>query len=904
MSDQRPNPDQLLQQIKQQTEQSQRGKLKIFFGYAAGVGKTYAMLQAAIAAKRSGRDVVIGFVQPHGRKETESLLEGFATVPLRKLDHRGVELMEFDIDAAIQRKADLLIVDELAHTNAEGSKHSKRWQDVAELLESGTDVWTTLNVQHIESLNDLVGQITGIVVRETVPDSVFEMAEELELVDIAPEELQQRLKDGKVYLPAQAQQALRSFFQKSNLVALRELSLRQTTKRVHSDVELARKQRRGDATGSGSWSTTDRILVCVGPSPTTARVIRTAKRMASALDCPWTAVCVERAQSQGSSNAQVADNLRLAERLGAETVVLTGSQVAETILDFAQGLNVTKIFIGKTQQPRWRRFLGQGIVEQLLDKAGQMDVYVIQGQADEAVKAAPKYSSKSKLKWQPYVYSLGIVGVAFVIALLLRRIGADEANIIMTYLLGVAVVAFRLGSVPATVASVASVVLFDVAFVEPIGTVTVHDSQYILTFTIMLAVSLLISTLTARLRWQLEVGKDRERRTLSLNRLSKQLAAIAGDAFLVNAAGQHLQEMTGGEVAIYLCREGVESEPKVYFGARSSIVKHAVSSPAAHWVSQHDQVAGKGTDTLPNAEALFVPITGSTSTLGAIALACENMSTLLQSEQRLWLESCANQLALALERDRLSVEATDAKIHSETERLRSTLLSGLSHDLKTPLAVIAGASSTLQQMKNCDTETSQQLLTSINDEALRLNNLIENVLQISRIDSGSLQPNLQWHVFEEIVGAAVIRTKELLAPRHLTIQIPSDLPLVKCDGLLIDQVLQNLLENAAKYTPSDSTVDLAVRTGNRELVISIADDGPGIRAGTEHKVFERFYRQNTDVDASRGSGLGLAICRAIIDLHHGQISVKNRPQGGAEFSFTLPLMEPQPSLSLDCLAPS
>ncbi len=678
--------------------------------------------------------------------------------------------------------------------------------------------------------------------------------------------------------------------------------MRQATKRVHDDVELVRKQNLGD-TGAAraNWSTTDRILVCVGPSPTTARVIRTAKRMASALDCPWTAVCVESSLSQSGSfsSTHVADNLRLAERLGAETVVLSGNNVVETILDFAEGLNVTKIFIGKTQQPRWRRWFGQGIVEQLLERAGAMDVYVIQGQADQKSRSYARSATHRNSDWQQYVQALFVVGISFLVALALRRIGADEANIIMTFLLGVAVVAFRLGSLPATLASIVSVAVFDIAFVEPIGTVTFHDSQYVLTFTIMLGVSLLISTLAARLRWQLAVGKDRERRTLSLNRLSKQLAAIAGDTFLVNAAGQHLQEMIGGEVAIYLSRPGVESEPRLYFGANGLIAAHPVSLPAAHWVSQHDQVAGKGTDTLPNAMALFIPVTGSISTLGAIAIACTNMETLLQSQQRLWLESCANQLALALERDRLSVEAMNAKVHSETERMRSTLLSGLSHDLKTPLAVIAGASSTLQQLQDCDPETNRQLLASIHDEAIHLNSLIENVLQISRIDSGSLKPNLQWHVFDEIIGAAVTRTKHVLAAHHLTLNIPADLPLVKCDGLLIDQVLQNLLENAAKYTPPGSQVILAVRVNNRELQVSICDNGLGVKPGTEARVFERFYRQGSEVDASRGSGLGLAICKAIIDLHQGQIRARNRPEGGAEFSFTLPIAEPQPSLSLE-----
>lgn len=915
MPNDRPDPDKLLQQIQQQSAASARGKLKIFFGYAAGVGKTFAMLQAARIARDGGREIVLGYVEPHGRKETEALLEGFEAIPTRSINYRGVTLREFDVDSALHRRPDILVVDELAHTNAEGSRHSKRWQDVIELLDAGINVWTTLNVQHLESLNDVIGQVTGIVVRETIPDSVFDQADELELADLPPEDLLKRLKDGKVYVSTQAQHALSSFFQKTNLVALRELSLRQTAKRVHSDVELARGQH-----SDRSWAVTDRILVCVGPSPTTARVIRTAKRMAAALDCNWSAVCVDRtnaASKVASANTHIAENLRLAERLGAETVVLTGDNVVESILDYARTLNVTKIFIGKTHQPKWRRWLGQGIVDQLLERAGDLDVYVIQGEAEGTPAKRIANSRPMSLNWQGYLVAMVIVLLAYLISVAMRRYSVAEANLVMTFLFAVAIVAFQLGRGPAILASVLSVLTFDIAFVEPIGRITVSDTQYLFTFSIMLGVSLLISTLTARLRSQLAIGKERERRTLSLNRLSKQLAAISGDTFLVSAAASHLLEMIGGEVAIYLKRGGVESDPRLFFGEKSSIATHPVSLPAANWVTEHDQVAGKGTDTLPNATALFIPVTGSQSTLGAIAISRESIETLLQSEQRLWLESCANQLALALERDRLSVEAADARVHSETERLRNTLLSGLSHDLKTPLAVIAGASSTLLEWghsnaaansdlpaitaysANTDPSANTELLQSIHDEAIHLNYLIENVLQISRIDSGALKPNMQWHFFDEIVGAAVGRAKSVLAKHELILSIPGDLPLVRCDGLLIDQVLQNLLENAARYTPRGSQITILVQKGIRELMVTVRDQGPGVRMGTEQQVFERFYRQSPDSDSCRGSGLGLAICKAIIDLHQGTISVKNREGGGADFSFTLPMTEVPPTVPID-----
>jgi two-component system sensor histidine kinase KdpD len=898
MNSKRPNPDELLAQLRAEEQHPKRGKLKVFFGYAAGVGKTYAMLEAARLAQKAGRNVVVGYVEPHGRPETEALLTGLENIPTRSVEYNGVVLREFDVDAALARRPDLILVDELAHTNAEGCRHAKRWQDVAELLDAGINVWTTLNVQHIESLNNIIGQITGVTVRETIPDHIFETADELELADLPPDELLGRLRAGKVYRPEQAERAIQNFFQQANLAALRELSLRQAAKRIHTEVESARRRSATDR----PWATTDRLLVCVGPSPTTARVIRTAKQIASALDAPWMAVSVEQPGIANNPSAaqQVADHLRLAERLGAETITLTGVGVAATILDYAVTHNVTKIFVGKTRTPRWRRWLRTGVVEELQDGSGDIDVYLIQGR-EEGRGAISVPKERSSFSWYGYFAAAVVVAAGFLLAAWFARLRVAEANVVMVFLAAVAWVAFRYGRGPAVWASFMSVLVFDVFFVPPVGSLTVKDSQYLITFAVLLVIGLLISTLTARLRTQLELGRQRERRTLALYRLGKQLSSLAGDVFLVAAAGQHLREMTDGEVAIYLApnNDEVTKPPDVAFGHETTIAKHPVSGPTALWVMTHDQIAGRGTDTLPNAVALFVPLTGSHTPLGAIAVRAEPLDRLLHPDQRQWLENCASQLALALERDRMVVSAADARLRAETEQVRNTLLSSVSHDLKTPLAAIAGASSTLLQLEPTPVGTRRELVDTIVEEAERLNRLLENILQIARLDSGAITPNKQWHVLEDIIGSALRRTQRLLSHHQVEVRLPPEMSLFFVDGLLMEQVFTNLLENAARYTPAKSHITLSATAQDRVLVVTLADNGPGLPVGSEERIFDRYYRGTTSPDTGRGSGLGLAICRAIIRLHGGTVRAANRPQGGAEFIVRLPQPENSPKLPVE-----
>lgn len=896
MPDTRPNPDELLYQVQAKEAQAERGSLKIFFGYAAGVGKTYAMLKNAQRAKAEGREVVVGYVEPHGRAETEALLEGLEALPAREVAYRGVKLREFDVDAALARHPDLILVDELAHTNAEGLRHGKRWQDVEELLEAGIDVWTTLNVQHIESLNDVIGQITGVVVRETIPDRVFDSANDLELVDLAPEELLVRLNAGKVYVPEQARRAIQSFFQKANLTALRELSMRQAARRVHSEVEFARREK----AVSRPWATAERLLVCVGPSPTTARVVRTAKRMATALDAPWIAVSVDLAGDAPSSpaNQRIAQHFRLAERLGAETVTLAGHDTAGAVLDYARSRNVTKIFIGKTNRPRWRRLFFGTVVDDLLERSGDIDVYVIHG-AEDPKDAPPTNTPPTRGNWRPYIGSTALIALTGLVASLARALHfADgEANTVMLFLAAVAWTAFRHGRAPAIWASVLAVLVFDFGFVPPYRSFAVSDAQYVVTFVVMLAIGLIISTLTARLKAQVESTHLRERRTFALYELGRQLSSLSGSVFLVSAAGRRIAEMIGGEAAIYLQRAA--GAPELAFGHDTAIPRHPVSLAVAQWVIEHDQIAGTGTNTLPNAVALFLPLIGSQRTHGAVAVRVEEADRLLAPDVRRLLEACANQLALALERDQMAIDAAEARIQAEAEQVRGSLLSSVSHDLKTPLAAIAGACGSLLGAASLDEDARRQLLETVADEAARLNRLLENILQMSKLDAGAASPNKQWHVLEEIVGSALHRIRRELVGHEVTVSLPTDLPLMFIDGLLMEQVFVNLLENAARYTPSGTHVTIQAAIDGQAIRITVLDDGPGLPPGAEERVFDKFYRASPTVDGGRGSGLGLAICRAIVKAHGGGITAPNRPGGGAEFVLRLPLSMDAPRVVVE-----
>jgi two-component system sensor histidine kinase KdpD len=903
MANERPSPDELLARLHAGEAQARRGKLKIFFGYVAGVGKTYAMLEAARRERADGVDVVAGYVEPHARPETQALLQGLEVLPVRQVPYRGVTVREFDLDAALARRPQLILVDELAHTNVEGSRHAKRWQDVEELLEAGIDVWSTLNVQHVESLNDIIAQITGVVIRETLPDAVLERADDIELVDLTPEELMDRLQAGKVYVPQQAERALRSFFQKSNLVALRELSLRQAAQRLRRDVEAARQERAAPL----PWATNERVLVCVGPSPTTAKLLRRAKRMASAFGADWLAVAVD---THGPAEAdpgreQVTRHLRLAAQLGAETHVLVGRDVARTVLDYAHSRNVTQIVVGKTAVPWWKRWFVGTVVDDLMENSGGIDVCVVRGEAEETPRPAPAPPPRH-IPWWSYAATAAVVVLCGVISGLTRFGGlaeANEANTVMVFLLGVVFTASWFGRGPAVFAAVAGVLVFDFFFVPPFFSFAVSDTAYLFTFAVMLGIGLLISALTARSQQLLQSSQLQEHRTAALYRVTKQLSELAGQDFLVASAGQQLREIFGGEVALWL-REP-NGDLTVRFGA-TSLAAQPPNDVVAQWVAEHQQAAGLGTDTLPQATALLMPLVGSQRTIGALGIRPAEPKLLADPEQRRLLETCASMIALSLERDQSVLESQDAQLQVQAERLRNSLLSSVSHDLRTPLAAIAGAASSLRDGAPPE-GARREFAQSIMDEAHRMTRLVDNLLDMTRLQSGTLQLNKQWHVLEEIVGSARGRVRGELAGHEVRVHLPEDLPLIHVDGLLMEQVFVNLLENVARYTPPGSRVDISARRDADEMVIRVADNGPGLPAGAERRVFEKFYRGAREVtpDGRRGVGLGLTISQAILEAHGGRIQARTLPEGGAEFLLVLPCREAPPTVALDqTLAPA
>jgi two-component system sensor histidine kinase KdpD len=889
MEELRPDPDKLLEQIQADESRLSGGNLKIFFGYVAGVGKTYAMLEAAQRLAANEVDVVAGYVEPHGRPETEMLLEGLELLPPLVVEYRGLELKEFDLDAALSRHPTLLLVDELAHTNAPGMRHAKRWQDVQELLSAGIDVYTTLNVQHLESINDIVSQITGVHVRETVPDTVFDEADSVEIVDLPPHELLERLTEGKVYIPAQAERAMQSFFKGPNLGALREITLRRTADRIHAHVETSRLASSGPRE---TWATTETLLVCIGPSPTSVRVIRTSKRLAGSLNARWIAASVETSRTANPNNEQrtrLLENVRLAERLGAETATLSGEDVAEEIVSYARAQNVTKIVIGKTEEPRWRRLLRGSVVDDLLELSGGIDVYVIQGAPDSTVQAPSGRRLGRPVTVTGYLWALAAVVVAGLIGWIFNALGLAETNQAIVFLLAVAVVAARFGLGPGITAAIVGVLAFDFFFVPPQLTFAVQDVQYLITLMVMLAVALGAGTLTARVRRQVQTARSRERRLEALYRLSRELSAVSGAHQLAMTAEREVSAMFGSAVAIYLPHEGARLEPVVSSTSQTQLGQREIA--VATWAYEHGELAGNATDTLPEATYLYLPMITPRGMAGVLAVAPPEGEALLAPDNRQLLETLATQIGLAIERDELAEQTRRALVEMETERLRSSLLSSVSHDLRTPLAVISGASSTLLELgEEGDKTTRKELLKEVLEESHHLARLVDSLLSMTRLDAGSVQVEKQWYPVEDVIGSALGRLRKELAGRKVNKLLPTDLPVVPLDGVLIEQVLVNLLENAVRYADPSTAIDISARAENDGVVIAVADRGPGLAEGEEARVFDKLFRGAASANsAERGVGLGLAIARAIVEAHGGSIWAENRTGGGAVFSFWLPV---------------
>ncbi len=892
MDDKRPDPDELLARVQQENQRRQRGRLKIFLGAAAGVGKTYSMLQAAHDRLAEGIDVAVGYIEPHSRPETAALLDGLEIVPPLLVEFRGTQLRDFDLDAALKRHPTLILVDELAHTNAEGLRHTRRWQDVLELIEAGINVYTTVNVQHLESLNDVVAQITGIIVRETLPDAVLEGADEIELIDLSPDELLQRLREGKVYAPAQAEQALRNFFRRGNLMALRELALRRTAERVDSEMQIYRQ----DKSVEPVWPAGERILVCISPSPMAARLVRAAKRLAAGLHAEWITVYVETpraAKLSDEARSRVIMTLQLAEQLGSETATINGHNVAEEILTFARRRNVTKVIVGKPVHPVWRDLVYGSMLNSLVRSSGDIDVYVINGEGATPHPPA-QHIWRRPHQLQPYLWSILIVAACALLAFLMFPYFAP-ANVVMVFLVGIVIVATRYGRGPSILVSIISVIAFDVFFVPPHLTFGVNDTQYIVTFAVLLLVGLTISSMTVRIKEQAETSRERERRTSSLYALSREFASTNSIETLTQTAVKHIEDAFQSRVALLLYDTDGRLETYGTEQVEPYLTEHERN--VARWVYDHRQVAGRGTQTLPGSQGLYLPLSTSQRQIGVLGVFLLQSDYLLSPDQMHLLETYANQSAVAIERARLSQETERAQVQVETERLRSSLLSSVSHDLRTPLAAITGAASGLIQ-NNAKLDPAQRELAQIAyEEAERLNRLLGNLLEMTRLESGSVRVDKEWQPLEEVIGSALARMDAALGDRPLQTHLPDDLPLVPIDSILIELVLVNLLENAVKYTPDDASIEVSAYAEPQQIIVEIADHGAGIPAGEEERIFEKFYRSRPT--ATGGVGLGLTICRAIIEAHGGQIWADNRPDGGAVFHFTLPLEGEPPQVSME-----
>jgi two-component system sensor histidine kinase KdpD len=881
MDDHRPDPDQLLQQVREEEERRTQGKLKVFFGAAPGVGKTFAMLQTAREKLAERIDMLVGLVETHGRKETEALLEGLEVLPRTSVEYRGRKLPEFDLDAALVRKPALILVDELAHTNAPGSRHKKRWQDIMELLEIGIDVYTTVNVQHIESLNDVVSKITNVNVRETVPDSIIDRADEIELIDLPPDDLLQRLKEGKVYMPDQAAAAIEHFFRKGNLIALRELALRRTADRVDEQMQSYRR----DKGIKDIWPAGERILVCVGYNPRSIRLIQAARRLAAGLRAEWIAVHVEaysRVRPSERELKQLADHMRLAESLGAETATLSGHHMSEEILAYARSRNVSRIIVGKPTHSRWKDKLFGSPLDEIVRGSGDIDVYVISGVTSEAHLHSKQATMPRVVRRREWVWTILTVATCTGIAELMSPY-FERLDVAMIYLLGVVIAASRTSTWPSFFTVLLSVAAFDFFFVPPYYTFAVSDIRYFVTFLVMFIVSFVISRLTLRVRQQADASRTRERRTAALYNLSRDLVRERDTKRLSEIAVKHISEVFDCQVAILMPDE--QNRLAASVNGASAFAPDQQELSVAQWVYEHRQPAGRGSDTLPGAKALYVPLIASAGAVGVVGILSRTPEDAFEPEQFHYLEAFANQTAIAIERSFLAESAHQALLKAETESLRNTLLSSISHDFRTPLSVITGAATTLLQADvTIDAQNRMELLQTIQEEADRLNRIIRNVLDMTRLESGAIKVNKEWQSLDEIIGVVLNRLGERLNDHPLTVKLPGNLPLIPFDGLLIEQVFTNLFDNAIKYTPKGSPLELSASESLYTVTVELADRGPGIPPGEEDRIFEKFVRGRT---TGGGVGLGLAICRTIINAHDGKIWAENRPGGGAVFRFTL-----------------
>ncbi|MFM9902677.1 MAG: DUF4118 domain-containing protein [Polaromonas sp.] len=900
-ADRRRDPDQLLAQLRGDEARARRGKLRIYFGASAGVGKTYAMLSAAQRERQAGRPVLVGVIETHGRSDTAELLAGLAQLPLKDVPYRGRTLKEFDLDAALARQPAVLLVDELAHSNVEGSRHPKRWQDVLELLEAGIDVWTALNVQHLESLNGTVGAITGVRVHETVPDTVIDDADEIILVDVTPDELIGRLKAGKVYLPQQAERAAQNFFRKGNLIALREIALRRTAEHVEDDVRSYRVEQSINPV----WNTEGALLACIGPHEGAEQTVRTAARMAGQLNVRWHAAYVETPVLQRLDVAErdrILSVIALAEELGAGTAVLADGDAADALVAQAQRLNCATLVVGRPGRMAWPMLSGwlngPSMTRRLAQRAPTLDIVEV-GHADSARRLGrldregQRATEDDGVDWADqlprYAWATAVCLAVTLLTFLLFPF-FDLANIVMLFLLGTVLVALKLGRGPAALAAFLNVAAFDFFFVQPRFSFAVSDVQYLLTFAIMLVVGLLTGQLTAGLRFQARISSSRERRAQSLFELTRDLSGALLSS-QVSALGEAAVQRNFDGQALVLLTD-----------ARDQLVPPLTAPPdfdasVADWAFRNAQAAGLATSTLSAQPWHYVPLKAPMRVRGVLALKPAQPRWLLIPEQLQQLDTLARQIAIALERVHYVDIAQQAVVQMESEKLKSTLLAAISHDVRTPLTALMGLAESLQRSLPAMSAPQADMAQSITQQARQLSALVTNLLDMARLQNGSVNLRRDWQSAQEVVGSSIRAAQHALGGRAVQTEVPADMPLVEFDAQLMERVLVNLLENAAKYGAAPFV--LSAHAMPSALVFTVRDHGPGLPAawqGREAALFDKFTRGEVE-SATPGVGLGLAICKAVVSAHGGDITVRNAAGGGAAFSVSIPRRAPPAELA-------
>ncbi len=871
----RPAPDALLAEA----EKEGRGRLKIFLGAAPGVGKTYSMLEAARDRVARGVDVVVGIVETHGRAETERLLAGLEILPRHTIPYQGRQLPEMDLDGLITRHPRLALVDELAHTNVAGSRHPKRWQDVEELLNAGIDVFATLNVQHLESLNDIIERISGVRVRETLPDKVLELADEIELIDLPPEELIERLRQGKVYVQAQIARAIQNFFSKGNLTALRELAMRVAADRV--DAQMTAHMRSHAI--PGPWPANERLLVCVNESPVAKALVRAAKRMAERARIPWIAVSVVTPGTESLSESAkdaIAETLRLAESLGAEVVTLnTDAHVAREILDFARSRNVNRIVVGRPRPRRLAAFLvRETVADELIRTAEDFEVTLISADSGEARKAAIRGVSYAP-EWNPrtYLWATFAVAVAAGASVLLNDIVPVE-SLSLLFLIAVLVIATRFGSWPSIYASFVSFLAYNFFLIEPIYSFEIADRSIFLTLVLYLLVAIATGNLAARLRAQVSAQRAIAKRTANLYEFSRKIASVASLDDVVWAAVHHVASTL--QCASLVLTPDQEKGLTIAGGYPPEDQLDPRDWGAAEWAWEHGEPAGWSSSTLPAASWLFLPLKSAQKTHGLLGVKFGD-NRFLNPEQHRLLDALVDQVAVAIERTQLASDMEETRLLSETERLRAGLLSSVSHDLRTPLVSIIGAATSLIDAGPALKPSGRKLLAeTIRDEGERLNRYVQNLLDMTRLGYGGLQIRSEIVDIREIVGRAARQLRATIVPERLVLDFPKDLPPIQGDAILLEQVVANILDNAGKYAPPDTPITIAATEAGGWLALTVADDGPGIPPEDRDRVFDMFYRARGGDGQPTGTGLGLAICKGILEAHGGRISAGPVEPGG------------------------